>query len=93
MYFVAGTALGYADESAYQVMERLFAENFATEEKLLRPKANTELTSDSLQSLDDLEASYRVKGKQHYKGYVANITETCDPKMNCNWSPRCRWSQ
>jgi len=71
---------GYADESAYQVMERLFAENFATEEKLLRPKANTELTSDSLQSLDDLEASYRVKGKQHYKGYVANITETCDPK-------------
>lgn len=29
--------------------------------------------------MDDLEASYRTKGKAHYKGYVANLTETCDP--------------
>ena len=71
---------GYEEESAYQVMVRLFAENFAIEENLLHPKENTELTSDSLQSVDDLEASYRVKGKKHYKGYVANITETCHPK-------------
>jgi len=26
-----------------------------------------------------LEASYRTKAQKHYKGYVANITETCDP--------------
>ena len=44
------------------------------------PKENQELASGSLQSVDDLEASYRTKGKAHYKGYVANITETCDPE-------------
>jgi hypothetical protein len=30
--------------------------------------------------VDDLEATYRTKGTGHYKGYVANIAETCDPK-------------
>lgn len=70
----------YREAATYQVMERLFAENFTIEESLLRVKENTELSSSSLQSLDDLEASYRVKGTKHYKGYVANITETCDPE-------------
>ena len=30
--------------------------------------------------MDDLEASYRTKGTSHYKGYVANLTKTCDPE-------------
>jgi hypothetical protein len=30
--------------------------------------------------VDDLEASYRTKANVHYKGYVANVTETCDPE-------------
>jgi hypothetical protein len=71
---------GYEGESAYQVMERLFAENFSIDQNHLRPKENTELKSDCLQSVDDLEATYRTKGRQHYKGYVSNITETCDPE-------------
>ncbi|MBC8333631.1 MAG: transposase [Anaerolineales bacterium] len=70
----------YASEPAYQVMERIFAENFHLLEGGLRVKENTELTSGCLQSVDDLEATYRTKGKNHYKGYVANITETCDPE-------------
>jgi hypothetical protein len=60
----------YATENAYQVMV----------ESGLRPKENTEITSGCLQSVDDLEATYRTKGTGHYKGYVANITETCDPE-------------
>jgi hypothetical protein len=36
------------------------------------------LQADSLQSVDDLEATYRRKGSQDYKGYVANLRETCD---------------
>jgi hypothetical protein len=44
------------------------------------PKDNKEISSGSLQSLDDLEATYRRKGNQFYKGYVANVTETCDPE-------------
>jgi len=71
---------GYGEESAYQVMERLFSENFTLVEKQLRVKENTELDSGCLQSVDDLEASYRIKGSKHYRGYVSNITETCDPE-------------
>ncbi len=70
----------YAAESAYQVLERIFADNFHLLESGLKAKQNKELTSDCLQSVDDLEASYRTKGTGHYKGYVANLTETCDPQ-------------
>jgi hypothetical protein len=70
----------YAAELAYQVLERIFAENFNLLEAGPRAKENTEITSSCLQSVDDLEATYRTKGPGHYKGYVANITETCDPE-------------
>jgi len=76
----------YAAALAYQVLERIFAENFNLQasspqgESGPRAKENTEITSSCLQSVDDLEATYRTKGTGHYKGYVANITETCDPE-------------
>ena len=70
----------YAAELAYQVLERIFAENFNLLEAGPRAKENTEITSACLQSVDDLEATYRTKGTGHYKGYVANISETCDPE-------------
>jgi hypothetical protein len=70
----------YATEQAYQVLERLFTENFHLVDSRPRPKENEEITSGCLQSVDDLEATYRTKGTGHYKGYVANITETCDPE-------------
>jgi hypothetical protein len=76
----------YATELAYQVLERIFAENFnllassPQGENGPRAKENSEITSACLQSVDDLEATYRTKGTGHYKGYVANITETCDPE-------------
>ena len=68
----------YAAEAPYQVLARLFAENFNLVESRARPKENSEITSGCLQSVDDLEATYRTKGNAHYKGYVANLTETCD---------------
>jgi len=70
----------YAAEAAYQILERIFTENFHLIESDVRAKENTEISSSCLQSVDDLEATYRTKGTGHYKGYVANITETCDPK-------------
>ena len=70
----------YATQPAYQVLERIFAENFNLVESQPHPKENNEITSGCLQSVDDLEATYRTKGTGHYKGYVANITETCDPE-------------
>jgi hypothetical protein len=71
---------GYGDQSVYQVLERIFSEHFNLVEDRIYPKEYQELTSGSLQSVDDLEASYRQKGHKHYKGYVANLTETCDPE-------------
>lgn len=44
------------------------------------PKENSELSANSLQSPDDLEAAYREKRGKGYQGYVANLTETCDPE-------------
>lgn len=70
----------YATEPAYQVLERLFAENFHLVENQPSPKENSEITSSCLQSVDDLEATYRTKGTGHFKGYVANVAETCDPE-------------
>jgi len=69
----------YAQESVYQMFERVFGEHFQVEEKVLKTKEDQELSANSLQSPDDLEATYREKNKKHYKGYVVNLTETCDP--------------
>lgn len=70
----------YQQHAVYAVVERLFQEHFRVTLSGARLKENQELPAGSLQSLDDLEATYRTKGSQHYKGYVANVTETCDPE-------------
>lgn len=44
----------YAAETAYQVMERIFTENFHLVESSPRPKENAEITSACVQSVDDL---------------------------------------
>jgi len=69
----------YAKEPAYQVLRRFFENHFRLEVQAVRPKTNQELEGGSLQSLDDLEATYRKKGLREHKGYVANLSETCDP--------------
>jgi hypothetical protein len=70
---------GYDQEPVYQVLERVFGEHFKVEEKVVKVKIDKELSASSLQSPDDLEATYRLKNKKSYRGYVANIAETCDP--------------
>jgi hypothetical protein len=78
----------YADEAVYQMLQRVLGEHFClvageetgTEAKRVRVKAGEELSASSLQSPDDWEATYREKGGQGYRGYVANLAETCDPE-------------
>jgi len=72
-------AEGYSQDPLYAVAQRFFDENFVIEEIGVRAKKNNEITPGCLQSLDDLEATYRKKGNRAYKGYVANIAETCHP--------------
>ncbi len=76
---LADLAEGYGNQPLYGVAQRFFAENFVVEEGRTRAKDNHEITPGCLQSLDDLEATYRKKGNHSYKGYVANLAETCHP--------------
>lgn len=71
---------GYGQEPIYQVLARVFGEHFKLEETKISAKANAELTSSCMQSPDDLEATYREKRGVSYQGYVANVTETCNPE-------------
>lgn len=70
----------YASEAAYQVLERVFGEHFQVKAHKLAVKPAEQLSASSLQSPDDLEASYRKKRGKGYQGYVANLSETCDPE-------------
>jgi len=73
-------AARYGNEPAYQVLERVFQEHFHVDETTLGVKTGEELKASSLQSPDDWEATYRQKGGEDHWGYVANVTETCNPK-------------
>ena len=70
----------YAQEPVYQMFMRVFGEHFKAEEKVIKIKLGKELSANSLQSPDDLEATYRQKNNKSFRGYVANLTETCDPE-------------
>jgi len=81
---LAAWAEDYATHPAYALLQRVFHEHFtvtaaesATEITVKPPE---ELSAASLQSPDDPEATYRYKNGQGYRGYVANITETCAPE-------------
>ena len=73
---VTGLADKYEGDAAFAVLHRVFDEHFIVEETVLRPKKGDELTANSLQSPDDLEATFRKKRGDSYIDYVTNITET-----------------
>ncbi len=76
---VAELADKYKEDAAFAVLQRVFDEHFVVEDATLRPKKGDELTADSLQSPDDLEATFRKKRGESYIGYVTNVTETVEP--------------
>ena len=78
----------YGDRPPYQMLQRVFDKHFAlveagpedSESFLVRAKTGKELRADSLQSPDDWEATFREKRGRGYRGYIANLSETCDPE-------------
>jgi anti-sigma28 factor (negative regulator of flagellin synthesis) len=71
----------YAQQPTYQMLERVFQEHFTVDDDDdPRPRQGKELSAGSLQSPDDWEATYRRKNEEGHRGYVANLTETCDPE-------------
>jgi protein-tyrosine-phosphatase len=70
----------HAEEEAFENARRVFGEQFRFEEDSIVVKTGKELSGSTLQSPDDPEATYRKKSGESARGYVANITETCDPE-------------
>lgn len=69
----------YADAPAYQILQRVFNEQFVLEESHPRPRQGDEFPSRTLQSPDDPDATFQRKRGKPYTGYVTNVSETCDP--------------
>jgi hypothetical protein len=69
----------YGQEPIYAVLERVFGEHFQVTDQAVAAKDGKDLSAQSLQSPDDLEATYREKNGQKCQGYSANLSETCDP--------------
>jgi hypothetical protein len=70
-----------AEPGVIRVVERAIADHYQIEtdgQVVIRPAS--EMSGDSLQSPHDPEATYRQKNGQSYKGYVTNLSETCDPE-------------
>ena len=77
-WLLAKTKAAHENAIAYQVLERLFQDNFNLEQEWVEVKPNEQIGAGCLQSVDDLEATFRRKGSATYKGYVANLSQTCD---------------
>ena len=67
---------------AIGLTERFLTEQaiFSEEQNRWIAKDNKEISSKSLQSAYDADATYRNKNGKKHVGYVLNLTETCDDK-------------
>lgn len=70
----------YGDTEIHRIVCRLFAEQFTRVEEKVAVRAGNEIRSDSLQSPDDLDATYREKDGESFHGFVLHATETADPE-------------
>lgn len=68
-------------EELRSLLDRVLKEHFEIEDGETRPLPEKQLPSGRLQSPHDVEATYRRKGGKRYPGgYVAGVSETCDPE-------------
>jgi hypothetical protein len=61
----------------FQLLQRIFKEQYRViEDQKIELRSREEITSDTLQSPHDTDATYRDKDGQKVRGYSANVTET-----------------
>ncbi len=70
----------YGDREIYGIVRRVFAEQFTRVEEKIAVRAASEISSDSLQSPDDPDATYRKKDDESFRGFVLHATETAHPE-------------
>jgi hypothetical protein len=73
-----------SETNEFKTFARVYSEQFKIAEKKVVVKLPKDVGSNSLQSPDDLDATFRTKRDQFYKGYVATLTETASPDNAIN---------
>jgi len=74
----------YQDIEVFSVFERVYTEHFTIVDNKITVKPSKELNGSTLQSPDDIDATYRKKRNRHYKGQSVNVTETANPDNELN---------
>jgi len=74
----------YKDIEVFSVFERVYTEHFTIVDNKITVKPGKELNGSTLQSPDDIDATYRKKRDSHYKGQSVNVTETANPDNELN---------
>ena len=69
----------YKDFEVFSVFERVYTEHFTVVDEKITIRDSKELDGSTLQSPDDIDATYRKKRTEHYKGQSVNVTETANP--------------
>jgi len=89
-YFTAYSSLqeNYGHHPTFQIFGRVYHEHFKREEEgdtlIFELRPSEELGTDTLQSPDDLNATFRSKRKEKHHGFVALGIETCHPDNEVN---------
>jgi len=74
----------YQDIEVFRIFERVYTEHFTIVDEKITVKPGKELNGSTLQSPDDIDATYRKKRSEHYKGQSVNVTETANPDNELN---------
>ncbi len=74
----------YRKHDIFQTFKRVYDEHFTVIDQKVEVKNTEKLKSDSIQSPDDLDATYRPKNGKKSKGQSINVTETAHPDNPIN---------
>lgn len=83
----------YHTDATFQLFEEVLHQHFNVkfndelndlEASMITVKTASELSSNSIQSPDDVDATYRSKNGVGRKGYTITASETCDPESDLN---------
>ena len=68
--------------SEKSVLQQVFEQQYKVgKDESVTARKKTEISADSIQSPHDTDCDFRNKGGNKVKGFVGNLTETCDKKV------------
>lgn len=77
-------SLTYGDTEIFKIFERVYSEHFTVVNDKIEVIAAQELSSNILQSPDDVDATYRKKRDQESRGQTIHVNETAHPDNQLN---------